>query len=530
MYQVLYRKYRPKTFSDVVGQEHVTNTLINEITSNRLAHAYVFTGSRGTGKTTCAKILSKAVNCRNPDMGNPCCECDICTGIDNGSVFDVVEIDAASNNGVDDIRALREEVNFTPASGKYRVYIIDEVHMLSGGAFNALLKTLEEPPEHVLFILATTEVHKLPATILSRCQRFDFRRIDDKTLKSRLLHVAGLEDIKLAEEAAYLIARLADGGMRDALSLLDQCVAASSDIDVNVVNSATGLADRKYLTDTTQAIIDSNTAEVLNIVDSLHQSGADMERLCEELISYFRNIMIAKTVADPKGYIVASDEVIEKISEFAKAMPLVKILGSLDILQETQGKLHFGLSRRVEMELALITICTDTGAQKPVQNSAVPTVSSNNEELLKRISMLEKQLQNVKSTPAPTVKTEPNKETPQKVLIDGLFNEWGEVIEKIGETNKPLEATLKDSTAYVSDTYILIEAKDDQFRELMMEHKDNKEVMRKIIHEMTGKRYNFGPFKKENAEFKENSPLAELAKNAADAGIDVKIIERNDNQ
>ena len=225
MYQVLYRKWRPQVFTDVYGQEHITKTLMNAVDTGRVSHAYLFTGSRGTGKTTCAKILAKAVNCEHPVNGNPCNECASCRGIDDGSVVDVVEIDAASNNGVDNIRDLREETNYMPSSVKYRVYIIDEVHMLSTGAFNALLKTLEEPPEHVKFILATTEVHKLPSTILSRCQRFDFKRISPEDISSRLKYVAKQENIDLTDEGAMLIARVSDGGMRDALSLLDRCAS-----------------------------------------------------------------------------------------------------------------------------------------------------------------------------------------------------------------------------------------------------------------------------------------------------------------
>ena len=254
MYQVLYRKYRPKVFSDVVGQSHITSTLKNEVETGKLSHAYLFTGSRGTGKTTCAKILAKAVNCLNPINGNPCCECEICKGIESGAILDVVEIDAASNNGVDNIRDIRDESAFAPASCKYRVYIIDEVHMLSIGAFNALLKTLEEPPAHVKFILATTEVHKIPATILSRCQRFDFKRVDSESMVSRMRFIANEEGFTLDEEAALLIAKIADGGMRDALSVLDQCVSREKHITTETVCSVAGLTGRQHLFDLADAV------------------------------------------------------------------------------------------------------------------------------------------------------------------------------------------------------------------------------------------------------------------------------------
>ena len=305
MYQVLYRKWRPQAFADVYGQNHITAALKNELQTGRLAHAYLFTGSRGTGKTTCAKIMAKAVNCLHPVDGDPCNECDICKGIDSGAIMDVVEIDAASNNGVDNIRDLREEVNFTPAVAKYRVYIIDEVHMLSTGAFNALLKTLEEPPPHVVFILATTEVHKLPATILSRCQRFDFHRIQPADIAARIQYVAGQEQFTVTDEAATLLARLADGALRDALSLLDQCVSRSREITADVVAETTGLAGRQYLFELSAAVRAGDSGAALALIDRLYNASKDMERLCAEWTEYFRNLMILKSVKDAADLIVA---------------------------------------------------------------------------------------------------------------------------------------------------------------------------------------------------------------------------------
>ena len=309
MYQVLYRKYRPKVFSDVYGQEHVTSTLINEIKENRISHAYLFTGSRGTGKTTCAKILAKAVNCEHNENGEPCNECEVCKGLDSGSIYDVVEIDAASNNGVDNIRDLREEANYTPTRGRYRVYIIDEVHMLSKGAFNALLKTLEEPPEHVVFILATTEVHMLPATILSRCQRFDFKRIQPETMALRLKEVAGFENMQLDDDAAILISRIADGGMRDALSILDQCAGRGSHIDSKLVSEVAGIAGREALYELSDAVCNQSSGDALNVISRLHQSSYDMERLCVEMINHFRNFLIVKTVKKSRELIICTDAV-----------------------------------------------------------------------------------------------------------------------------------------------------------------------------------------------------------------------------
>ena len=313
MYQALYRKWRPRTFSDVSGQEPVTTALKNELKTGRLSHAYLFTGCRGTGKTTCAKILAKAVNCAHPVDGDPCNECAVCRGIDDGSVLDVAEIDAASNNGVDSIRDLRDEVAFTPVSGKYRVYIIDEVHMLSAGAFNALLKTLEEPPAHVIFILATTEVHKLPATILSRCQRFDFGRIRPEDIAARIHYVAGEEGLTVTEDAAMLLARLADGALRDALSLLDQCASVARHIDMDTVTTVTGMAGQDVLAELTDCVAAQDAAAALALVDRLYRSSKDMERLCAEWVTYMRNLMILHTVAEPSELVVAAPQELEQM-------------------------------------------------------------------------------------------------------------------------------------------------------------------------------------------------------------------------
>ncbi|MEE1173050.1 MAG: DNA polymerase III subunit gamma/tau, partial [Ruminococcus sp.] len=326
VYQVLYRKWRPQRFDDVSGQEHIVATLKKEVAENRLNHAYLFTGSRGTGKTTCAKILSKAVNCLDPQNGNPCGKCEICRDIENGSVTDIVEMDAASNRKIDNIRDIIEEVQFKPARCKYRVYIIDEVHMLTTEAFNALLKTLEEPPSHVLFILATTEVHKLPQTILSRCQRFDFHRIPPRDIADRLLYVAGQEGVALHDNAALLAASVADGALRDALSLLDRCIAISSDIDEEVVRNAAGLADKEYLYELAACTINKNTAKSLEIIDRLYSESKDMSRLCDELIAHFRALMLIKSVRNPRDILVMSESELEKAQTQADYLSLADIV------------------------------------------------------------------------------------------------------------------------------------------------------------------------------------------------------------
>ncbi|MEG1437006.1 MAG: DNA polymerase III subunit gamma/tau [Oscillospiraceae bacterium] len=358
MYQALYRKWRPQVFADVVGQPHITTTLMNEINGGRSSHAYLFTGSRGTGKTTCAKIFAKAVNCQNPKNGDPCNQCEMCRGIDNGSIMDVIEIDAASNNGVDNIRDLREEVNFTPVNTKYRVYIIDEVHMLSMGAFNALLKTLEEPPQHVKFILATTEVHKLPATILSRCQRFDFHRIPPEDIAKRLCFIAEQESATLEDDAAILIARLSDGALRDALSILDQCMVKGKDITIEIVNEVVGLAGSDYLFSLSGAMMERNSAKALETIDYLHNHSCDMERLCDELINHFRNLMIVKTVKAPQNLIVCTDKEFQNLQQTASCFEMDGILYAIDILGQALSNLRRGLNRRLEMEMTMIKLCS----------------------------------------------------------------------------------------------------------------------------------------------------------------------------
>ncbi len=375
-YKVLYRKYRPRFFADVVDQPQVTVTLKNELTRGRIAHAYLFTGSRGTGKTTCAKILARAVNCLHPQNGDPCGECEICRGLEDGSILDVVEIDAASNNGVDSIRSLIEESNFTPATAKYRVYIIDEVHMLSVAAFNALLKTLEEPPPHVIFILATTEVHKLLPTILSRCQRFDFKRISPDAIADRLDYVAAQEHAELDRDAALLIARIADGAMRDALSLLDQCLGRENHVTLDVVNRTAGVAARDYLSTLAQAVADRNAAAALETIDGLHRESKDIGRLCEEMAEYFRGLMLIKTMKDASLLVTATGPEWETMNRQALSMTLSVILHGLDTFEETLNKMRYS-NQRTQLEMAFVRLCS-------------PELDSTPEALLRRLEALER--------------------------------------------------------------------------------------------------------------------------------------------
>lgn len=326
-YIALYRKWRPLVFEDVVEQEHVVKTLKYSISTDRIAHAYLFCGTRGTGKTTMAKIFSRAVNCLNPKDGDPCNECEICKGILNGSILDVMEIDAASNNSVDNVREIRDEVVYAPSQAKYKVYIIDEVHMLSSGAFNALLKTLEEPPKHVVFILATTEPHKLPATILSRCQRFDFRRITIESIMGRISSIAEKNGVGLQREAARLIARMADGALRDAISILDQCISlGSSEITYNDVLAVVGIVNDTFIAEMVDKLGESDVPGILTLVERLAMEGKDIAQFISDIVQYYRNLLICKVTEKPEEIIEASDETFEKMRAQVKALERDEII------------------------------------------------------------------------------------------------------------------------------------------------------------------------------------------------------------
>lgn len=394
MYQALYRKYRPKTFDDVVGQEHITETLKKQVETGRLSHAYLFIGTRGTGKTTCAKILAKAVNCEHPVNGNPCNQCAACRGIDDGSVLDVVELDAASNNGVDNVRALRDEAVFSPASVRKRVYIVDEVHMLSNSAFNALLKILEEPPEHLMFILATTELHKVPATILSRCQRHSFKRIPVDTITARLNFVAQQEHLNLQPDAAALLARMADGGMRDALTLLDQC-CGNECISTDTVISAIGLAGNLRTAQLLRSVAAGDTAGALEQFRELWQDGKDPSALLDELSMLQRDLLM-QAVAPRGGRELLSgayDPV--TLEELSGAFSSAQLLANLQSIQQTLGAMASQPNPRIAAELCLIRLC------RPELCDDVPTLCA-------RMDKLEQTVYNgAIPAPAPKAKSEP---------------------------------------------------------------------------------------------------------------------------
>ena len=357
MYQALYRKWRPQTFADVIGQQHITDTLRAQLTSGRLSHAYLFAGTRGTGKTTCAKILARAVNCEHPVNGDPCGECAACRGILEGSVLDVVEIDAASNNGVDNIRDIREEVRYTPSTVKKRVYIIDEVHMLSTGAFNALLKTLEEPPSHVLFILATTEIHKVPATILSRCQRFDFRRITPEDIARRLMDVALAEQIPLTEGGARLIARLADGAMRDALSMLDR-TAGCDPVDEDAVSRSVGILGANDATELMACIRADDLGGAVQRIGQAYDSGRDLGGVFDQLLGLIRDMLLVKTAKSDVSSMLSPAYSLRQVQNLCEGVAASTLIAWSRILQESQGRLKNAANRRVEAELTIVRLCT----------------------------------------------------------------------------------------------------------------------------------------------------------------------------
>ena len=360
VYQALYRKWRPRTFDDVVGQGHITETLKRQVQSGRMSHAYLFTGTRGTGKTTCAKLLARAVNCRNLTDGNPCNSCPACLGIENGSVLDVLELDAASNNKVDDIRAILDEAVYTPATVRKRVYIVDEVHMLSTQAFNALLQILEEPPAHLMFILATTEIHKVPATIKSRCQQFSFKRIHAEEIAARLGYVAEQEGIDLTAEGAELIARLADGGMRDALSLLDQCVGSGGTVDQERVFAALGLAGNLLTAALLDCVADGDTAGALERLARLYAGGKEMSALAGEMSSLVRDLLVRKTAPQSGPALMTGGFDEATMRRLSGRFDIPRLVQMLTALQKTASELNRSVSRRTDMELCLVMLCDPT--------------------------------------------------------------------------------------------------------------------------------------------------------------------------
>lgn len=387
-YTALYRKFRPTSFEDVKGQDHIITTLQNQIKANRIGHAYLFCGTRGTGKTTVAKIFAKAVNCEHPVDGSPCGECTMCRSIAAGTSMNVIEIDAASNNGVDNIREIREEVTYRPTEGKYKVYIIDEVHMLSIGAFNALLKTLEEPPEYVIFILATTEVHKIPITILSRCQHYDFKRITIDTISARMNELMEAEKVEVEEKAIRYIAKAADGSMRDALSLLDQCIAfyLGQKLTYDHVLEVLGAVDTDVFSRLLRKIIQRDVAEVLNTVEELVMQGRELSQLAADFTWYLRNLLLVKTSDSIEDVLDVSTENLQQLKEEAQMIETDMLLRYIRIFSELSGQMKYATQKRVLLEVALIKLCTP--AMETTEDSLLDRIRAVEEKLEKRIAMI----------------------------------------------------------------------------------------------------------------------------------------------
>ena len=563
MYQVLYRKWRPKTFDDVSGQEHITTTLVNELKSGRINHAYLFTGSRGTGKTTCAKILAKAVNCLSPENGNPCGKCENCIAAEDGSFQDIVEMDAASNRRIDDIRSVIDGAVFTPAKGKYKVYIIDEVHMLTQEAFNALLKTLEEPPSHVIFILATTEVHKLPATIISRCQRFDFHRINPHVIKDRLKYVVEQEGCSITDDAALLIAAIADGALRDALSLTDRCIGlGGGEITLSVVREAAGLSGRGYVYDMASSCINKNCGEALELIAKLYGESKDMARLCDELTEHFRNLMLLKSVKNPDDILVVGRDELEVLKSHAERISLSEIVHIMDVLGSAFERMNRGADSRTEMETAVVKLCS-------------PQLDVTEDAVLSRIGALERtvnRLMNMISSGTLTVRKDDNlnkngetsnkdetsentaefKDTenlenavsnqaedpqnssrePQRkrgaVDVDEIyrnakpFPNWKEVVENLRKYSKTISAAFDGTKAYVSGRYILIDSPSDIPFQLLKQS-SQREKIREAVLEITGATYSLGPYRPPEKKIREEKedPMEKLTENFKNLGIEV---------
>ena len=493
-YRALYRKWRPRDFDDVCGQTGITDILKYEVDNNKLSHAYLFCGSRGTGKTSCAKILAKAVNCENPRNGNPCNCCESCRSIDAGIATDVIEMDAASNNGINDVRDMQDEIAFTPALLKYRVYIIDEVHMMSSQAFNALLKTLEEPPEYVIFILATTEYNKLPTTIVSRCQRFDFKRIATDVIISRLLQISADEGIEITEDAARIISRVSRGGMRDAISLLELCAGARKPIDDSLVFATVGSGNRESAYRIIQAVSKSDFETVYSIINDIVMKSGDLSVFWQEIIDSYRDIMVVKNSDRAKVYLDLTDAEYASLSAIASELSMTRLSYHVSILESAMADMQRAFnSKRSIAEIALTRMCD-------------ARLSESNEALALRIEELERSVkmlklgvvsppQTVSSQPAPnasvskqnTIEQKPAVSEPEKPSTLKLYAGWGSVIKKISELKRSLSASIASASVYTDGcgTYVL--RMNDFFADKLSSSETDISIVRGTIAENEGK-------------------------------------------
>ena len=577
MYRALYRKWRPQRFADVVGQTAIVTALQNQIAAGRIGHAYLFTGTRGTGKTTCAKIFAKAVNCLDTTSPDPCGKCEICKGIDSGSIMDIIEMDAASNNGVDDIRDLRDEVAYLPSVCKYKVYIIDEVHMLSTAAFNALLKTMEEPPEHVIFILATTEVQKVPVTILSRCQRYDFTRITADDIAKRLLYVAGEEKIDLDENAAQLIGRLADGAMRDALSILDTCAGVDNKVDEALVRRMAGVTDRGYLFEISDAINAHDSVTALEKIAELRQQSVDMRRLCMELAGHYRNLMLC---ALPGGTSLLTGISPEEESAYTqrKDFPQAEAIRAINAFGSALEKMSRGTDQRIELELAVFSLTQPeaaaqvviqqaapvpaapqafasaprafTAAPPPVQAAPAvvpPMVSQAQPPMAAPAAgetddvpppiddeppFLQPELKPAPQPASPPTRPAPaaaprKSEPPRQAGPLEPFGFWPAVLSDLEENDAMLISFLRGTRAYCDGKRVLFECS-DAFRDYIRNNREVSKRLKEAIYRVSRIKYSIGPYKepKETASDAPAVSIDETLHNMQELGVDLKIVDK----
>lgn len=532
-YVALYRKWRPKTFEDVVGQGHITQTLKNQIKNNNIAHAYLFCGTRGTGKTSTAKIFARAVNCLQRKDLNPCNQCDICKGIHQETVMDVIEIDAASNNGVDDIRELRENVKYPPTKGKYKVYIIDEVHMLSTGAFNALLKTLEEPPSHVLFILATTEPHKIPATILSRCQRFDFKRVKEEDILGRIKYICEQSDIQIEESALRLIIRNADGAMRDALSLLDQCASyCQASIGYNDVIEVLGTTTEGFIYELVDAILLRDSEKAMEAIEALNSGGKDIQQFIKDLIGHYRNLLMTKASQNLEGIVNLSKENIDRLKEQGQRVDTQTIIRGIHILSEVEVNAKWSSQPRILLEVGILKLC------QPMLDASV-------EGLLERIAVLESKIQQgfIRTEedtrppkkeeralePKPSLEEEVNTPLPiasgKAISLEQIEKTWPDILKEIKKRKISVHAVLMEGTPLTVErnTLIIVFGERFGFHREAAGNSPNKEFIEAVIGELIGERVHIKCIMEDEAvQFSQASKEVSISQEALEVQ---KIIE-----
>lgn len=536
-YTALYRKFRPLKFEDMVGQEHITKTIRNQIIAGRVGHAYLLNGGRGTGKTTTAKILARAVNCLNPQDGEPCNECEICKAALSGSLTDIVEMDAASNNSVDDIRAIRDEVNFLPTLAKYRVYIIDEVHMLSTGAFNALLKTLEEPPAHVKFILATTEPQKLPATILSRCQRFDFKKISNNDISKRLQYVCDESKIEITKEALNIISILAEGAMRDALSILERCLQEGSEkIDEDLVKDLVGIPKLTFISQIVEAIVESNIEKTITTVETVMQEGKDLTNLLWELIKYTKDILVWKTTGKLEIY---NQEELKQIASISEKVSKERLLQMIYVLSELENDMKWSSQKAVLFEVAMIKLCQPViqSTKEVEMPSAAGTESGKGiEELKNRVTQLERRVAQASfeassKVEKPKVSSKVEKKEPidfSKLNIKQL-EFWPKIIEQLREERKMILATNLMSTiaTLVNDMTVGIVFQNGltPFIKATMERPENVQEIERLVSIECGKEMRIKLLDNQDEILRKKAREAEEQNPIKDLGIPINEIE-----